>query len=143
TGACLDRYAAAFSGLCLRVDCSEHLLRGSGRGGAESLVEMDGFGHFLAHQLEPAGELGILRQRLLHPFGVAAAQGSRGVPRQQRFDVLALRRLVSRHHHGQPLSTPAAFSSSDNFFRAYNMRVFTVASGIPTISATSSTVFSW
>ena len=39
--------------------------------------------------------------------GVAAAQRSRSMPRQERFDLLALGRFLFRRVHGQPRSTPA------------------------------------
>src|SRR5262249_26216273 len=127
----------------LGVDGREQTLRDARRRPAQRFVEQDRLGHFLAHQLEPAGEFGVLRQRLLHPLAVATAQRSGRVPGKQRFNVLAVRRPLSPRNHGQPLSTPAALSSSDNLFRAYNMPGLTVASGIPTMPATSSTDFSW
>jgi hypothetical protein len=40
------------------------------------------------------------------------------MPRQKGLDVLALRRFFVCHRHGQPLSIPAALSSSANFLRA-------------------------
>ena len=47
-----------------------------------------------------------------------AAQRPGGMPGKEVFDLVALGRLIVDRVHGQPLSTPAALSSSASFFRA-------------------------
>jgi hypothetical protein len=83
----------------------------------QRLVKTDSLAQFLAHQRVTAGKLGIARKRLFDALGVAAAQRSRGVPRQKLFDFLALGRFLFRIH-GQPRSIPCSFRSSESFFRA-------------------------
>src|SRR5712671_734375 len=102
----------------LGVDRREQLFHGACRGGAQALVEVDGLGELLAHQVEPTDELLVARQRALDALGVAAAQRPGGMPRQETFDLLVVVRLFAHRVHGQPLSIPAACSSSDNFLRA-------------------------
>src|ERR1700686_5525482 len=106
---------------------------------------MNGFGEFFADHGVLPGEFGIAGQRFFDAAGIARAQSARRMPWQQHFYFtgLLVQHLLVRRHHGQPRSMPAAFSSSANFLRAYNRRVFTVFSGMPTISATSSTDCSW
>src|SRR5262249_3573830 len=103
---------------------------------------MDGFRKLLADEVIAPREFAVACKRLLDAIGVAAAQRPCRVPRQQSLDLVALRLFVDRVH-GQPLSIPAALSSSASPLRAENMRVLTVFSGMPTMSATSSTDFSW
>ena len=67
---------------------------------------------------EAARKLRVLTQRPLHPRRVARLEGARRMPRQEGFDLVALRRIVLHRHHGQPRSTPEFFNSSESFFRA-------------------------
>src|SRR6185437_626127 len=107
------------------------------------LVEVNGLAQLVTDQGVAARKLGVARERIFDTLGVMMAESARGMPRQQLVDLLALGRFFFGRVHGQPRSIPCSFRSSESFFRAQNMRVFTVASGIPTIAATSSTDFSW
>ncbi len=100
----------------LGLDPGEQPLHRAGRRGAERLVEVDGLAQLFAHQLELAGEILILLESRFHALRVAAAERAGGVPRQQGFDVQALGFIL--RDHGQPLSTPAALSSSESRLRA-------------------------
>src|SRR5262249_283756 len=80
---------------------------GGRRGGTERLGEVDCLRKLLAHEIIAPRELAVARERLLDAIGVVAAQRPCRVPRQQRFDLVALWLLVDRVH-GQPLSIPAA-----------------------------------
>src|SRR5262249_42603059 len=100
------------------LDRGEQLLHGARRRHAERLVELDGLLLLLAHQRQAPGELAVVRNRTLDPLAVAAAQRAGGMPRQESFDLLALGRFFAYRVHGQPLSIPAAFSSSANLLRA-------------------------
>ena len=55
-----------------------------------------------------------------HAAGTLNARDARRVPRQQHLDItwLLLQHFLAQCHHGQPRSTPAAFSSSASFLRA-------------------------
>jgi hypothetical protein len=79
---------------------------------------VDRLGKLFAHQIEPAGQFLIVRERTFDALGVAAAQRSGCMPRQEILDLVAVASLFAHRVHGQPLSTPAALSSSANFFRA-------------------------
>jgi hypothetical protein len=62
--------------------------------------------------IPPASDIDVL-----HAIGVAAAQRPCCVPRQQSFDLMALR-LFAYRVHGQPLSIPSDLSSSASRLRA-------------------------
>ena len=65
-------------------------------------------------------KLGIAGQRFLNAAGLARVQRASRVERQQHFYFtgLLVQHFFAHRHHGQPRSTPAAFSSSANFLRA-------------------------
>ena len=102
----------------LGVDLGEQFFHRTRGGRAQSLVEMDGLAEFLAHQRVAASKLGIARKRLFDALGVATAQRSRRMPRQELFDLLALGRFLFHRIHGQPRSIPCSFRSSESFLRA-------------------------
>lgn len=81
---------------------------------------MDGLFVLAADRGILPGELGITRERFLDTAGVARIQRAGGMPWQQHFNFtgLLLQHLLAQSHHGQPRSTPAAFSSSASFLRA-------------------------
>src|SRR5262249_32542543 len=126
----------------LGIDCGEQPLQRPRRSRTECLIQMDRLDKLLADQVILPRQFAVAGQRLLHAIGVAAAQRPGRVPRQQSFYLLMLRLLVDRVH-GQPRSIPSDLSSSASRLRAWNMRVLTVFSGMPTISAASLTDFSW
>ena len=109
--------AAARGARFLGVDRGEQLLHGARGRRTERLVEMDRLGELLADEVVAPLQLAVARERLLDAIGVAAVQRSRRMPRQQSFDLMALW-LFIHHVHGQPLSIPAALSSSASFLRA-------------------------
>ena len=81
---------------------------------------MNGLGIlFPDHGVLP-GELGIAGERFLDAAGIARVQGAGRMQWQQHFDFtgLLLQHFFAHRHHGQPRSTPAAFSSSASFLRA-------------------------
>jgi hypothetical protein len=88
-------------------------------GAREAFVQMDGFGElFLDDGILPR-QLRVASERFVDATRIARAQRSGGVPGQQRLDFLGVHvRQLADSSHGQPRSTPAAFSSSANFFRA-------------------------
>ena len=104
----------------LRVDRRKQLLHGARRRRAEAFVEIDGLGIFLPDHGVLPGEFGIAGQRFLDAAGIARIQRAGRMPGQQHFDFtgLLLQHFLARCHHGQPRSTPAAFSSSASFLRA-------------------------
>src|SRR5947208_181717 len=63
-------------------------------------------------------KLTVARNRALDALAIAAAQRAGRMPWQQGLDLLALGRLSANRIHGQPLSIPAAFSSSASLLRA-------------------------
>src|SRR6266849_317481 len=99
------------------VDRGEQLLHGTRRRRTERLVEVDCLRKLLADEIIAPRELAVAGKRLLDAIGVVAAQRPCRVPRQQSFDLVALWLLVDRVH-GQPLSIPAALSSSASSLRA-------------------------
>src|SRR5262249_33656018 len=104
----------------LGVDGGEQLLHGARRRGTERLVEVDGLRKLFAHEIIAPREFAVARERLLDAIGVAPAERPCRVPRQQSFesfDLVALWLFVDRVH-GQPLSIPAALSSSASRLRA-------------------------
>jgi len=113
----IERDRAPLRARAFGVDRSKQALSRARRRRTQGFVEMNGLRHFLAHQLEAAGELRVIGERLLDPFGVArlnvpaACHGNRTSMSSRSAPCLSTRSC-------QPLSTPAAFSSSDNFFRA-------------------------
>ena len=81
---------------------------------------MNGLGVlFPDHGVLP-GKLGIAGQRFINAAGLARVQCASRVERQQHFYFtgLLVQHFFAHRHHGQPRSTPAAFSSSANFLRA-------------------------
>ena len=78
---------------------------------------MDCFRKLLADEIIAPRKFAAARKRLFDAIGVAAAQRPCRVPRQQSFDLMALWLFVDRVH-GQPLSIPAALSSSASRLRA-------------------------
>jgi len=116
-GAEIERALAARRARLLHVDGGEQLLHGARRWRTQRLVEVDGLGEFLADQVVAPRQLAVARQRLLDAIGVAAVQRAGRMPRQQSFDLMALWLFID-HVHGQPLSIPAALSSSASFLRA-------------------------
>ena len=109
---------AGFARATLSVDRGEQLFHRPRGRRAERLVEMDRLVELLADQFVLAGEFMIASERLLDPLGLAPRKGSSRMPRQEGLDVLALIRLIVHRVHGQPLSIPAALSSSPSFFLA-------------------------
>src|SRR5262249_48580434 len=99
------------------VDRGEQLLHGTRRRRTERLVEVDDLRKLLADEIIAPRELAVAGKRLLDAIGVVAAQRPYRVPRQQSFDLVALWLLVDRVH-AQPLSIPAALSSSASCLRA-------------------------
>src|SRR5260221_6472559 len=99
------------------VDRGEQLLHGTRRRRTERLVEVDYLRKLLADQIITPRELAVAGKHLLDTICVVAAQRPCRVPRQQSFDLVALWLLVDRGH-GQPLSIPAALSSSASSLRA-------------------------
>jgi hypothetical protein len=71
----------------------------------------------LAHEIIAPREFAVACKRLLDAIGVAATQRACRVPRQQSLDLMALWLFVDRVH-GQPLSIPAALTSSASRLRA-------------------------
>src|SRR5262249_24885699 len=103
----------------LGIDRGEQLLHGTRGRRAEGLVEVDGGGEFLAHDLEMVGQVRIPGERFLDPYCVAVIERSRSVPWQQVFYVSTPRRSLFRNqHHGQPRSIPRSLRSSPSFLRA-------------------------
>ncbi len=73
------------------IDRGKQLLHRAGRRRAQHLVEVDGLVELLTHQVVMTGKFTIARQRLLDAHGVAAAERSGRMPRQESFDLLPLR----------------------------------------------------
>ena len=78
---------------------------------------MDRLDKLLADEFILPRQFAVAGQRVLHAIGVASTQRPGRVPRQQSFDLMALWLFVDRVH-GQPLSIPAALSSSASRLRA-------------------------
>ena len=113
----VERAPAARRARFLGIDRGEQLLHGARGRRTERLVEMDRLGQLLADEVVAPRKLAVAGKRLLDAIGVAAAQRPRRMPRQQSFDLVALWLFID-HVHGQPLSIPAALSSSASFLRA-------------------------
>jgi hypothetical protein len=119
------RYAAAEVELALAprracllgVDRGEQLLHCARRRRTERLIEMDRLGKLLTDEIITARQFAVAGKRLFYAIGVAATERPCRVPRQKRFNLVALRLLTNRVH-GQPLSIPAALSSSASRLRA-------------------------
>ena len=81
---------------------------------------MNGFGILFPDHRVLLGEFGIAGERFFDAAGIARVQGAGRMKWQQHlyFTGLLLQHLFARRHHGQPRSTPAAFSSSASFLRA-------------------------
>ena len=78
---------------------------------------MNRLGKLLTDQIITARQFAVAGKRLFYAIGVAATERPCRVPRQKRFNLVALRLLTNRIH-GQPLSIPAALSSSASRLRA-------------------------
>ena len=91
------------------------IARADGR--TERFVEVDRLRKLLADEVIAPRELAVTGDRLLDTIGVAAIQRSRCMPRQESLDLMALWLFID-HVHGQPLSIPAALSSSASRLRA-------------------------
>jgi hypothetical protein len=78
---------------------------------------MNGFGKLLTDEIITARQFAVAGERLFHAIGVATTERPCRVPRQKRLNLVALRLLTNRVH-GQPLSIPAALSSSASRLRA-------------------------
>src|SRR5207237_2288540 len=102
----------------LGLDGGKQLLHAARRRRAEHLVEVNGFVELLAHEVVLQLKVTVSGQGPRDPVGVMTSQRAGGMPRQQGFEALALGRFFVQYRHGQPLSIPAAFSSSANFLRA-------------------------
>src|SRR5205807_10270327 len=102
---------AAFS-----LDAGEQTVHRARRRRTERLIEVDGLAELLAHQRKLPGQLLVVFERRVDALGVTTAERPGRVPRQEGLDVPAF--VVGRRHHGQPLSIPAALSSSDKRLRA-------------------------
>src|SRR5262249_35547235 len=111
------RALAARRARLLGVDCGEQLLHRARGGRTKRLVEVDRLRKLLAHEIIAPRELAVAGKRLLDAIGVAAAQRARRMPRQQSLALVALWLFVDRVH-GQPLSIPAALTSSASRLRA-------------------------
>ena len=115
----IERRASTARRRGIGLDVGHQLLHRTRRGGTERLVRHNRFGKVFAHRLVLGGKVGIGGKGALDHVGFAAAQRAGSVPRQEGFDLLALGSFRLEHRiHGQPLSTPAALSSSPNRFRA-------------------------
>ena len=81
---------------------------------------MNGLGVLFPNNGILLGKLWIAGERFVDAAGIARIQGAGRMPWQQHFYFtgLLLQYLLAHCHHGQPRSTPAAFSSSANFLRA-------------------------
>ena len=81
---------------------------------------MNRLGIFLADHGVLLRELGIADERFVDEAGIARVQSPCRMPGQQHlyFTGLMLQHFFAYRHHGQPRSTPAAFSRSANFLRA-------------------------
>ncbi len=77
----------------LGIDLGEQLFQRTRGRRTERLVEVNGFAELIAHQRIAARELGIPRERLFDALGIATAERSRRMPRQELFDFLALGRF--------------------------------------------------
>ena len=113
----VERALAARRTRLLGIDRGEQLLHGARRRRTERLVEVDRLGQLLADEVVAPRKFAIACKRLLDAIGVTAAQRPGGMPRQQSFDLMALWLFID-HVHGQPLSIPAALSSSASRLRA-------------------------
>src|SRR5207237_6836458 len=87
----VERALAGRSARLLGIDRGEQLLHAACRRRAERLVEMDRLGELLAHEIVTPRQLAIAGKGPLHAIGIAPAQRSRCMPRQQGLDVIAFR----------------------------------------------------
>src|SRR5215472_14090759 len=113
----VERALPARRARLLGVDGGEQLLHGARRRRTERLVEMDCLRKLLADEIVAPREFAVAGERLLDAIGVAAAERPCRVPGQQSFDLVALWLFVDRFN-GNPLSIPAALSSSASRLRA-------------------------
>src|SRR2546423_3107679 len=101
----------------LGIDCGEQPRDRARRWRTECLIQVNRLDKLLADQVILPCQFAIVGQRLFYAIGVAATERPCRVPRQKRFNLVALRLLTYRVH-GQPLSIPAALSSSASRLRA-------------------------
>ena len=81
----------------LGIDCGEQPLHRARRWRTDRLIEVDRLHKFLADQISLLRQFAVVGHRLLNAIGVASTQRPGRVPRQQSFDLMALRLFVLSH----------------------------------------------
>jgi hypothetical protein len=81
----------------LGIDCGEQPLDRARRWRTECLIQVDRLDKLLADQFILPRQFAVAGQRVLHAIGVASTQRPGRVPRQQSFDLMALRLFVLSH----------------------------------------------